>query len=149
VGAREGRTVEAACLCDRVMSRPVTALERCEAHGRQSPLTPLCQRGESWVPGWGILMDALSGAHPGRCPSFLTPYSTKVATDPEKRNRGIAVYLGFRYLGENSCNGACGSCPNCLIRITKGLFQLRNHVTPSHSPQATSGGNPGPGSWIM
>jgi len=33
-------------------SCPVAGLERCEAHGRKPPLTPLCQRGESGPPGW-------------------------------------------------------------------------------------------------
>ncbi len=64
-----------------------------EAHGRKSPLTPLCQRGESGAPGQRILMDVISGTHPGMCPSFLTPHSTKVATDPKPANLLVCGYL--------------------------------------------------------
>ena len=53
-----------------------------EAHGRQSPLTPLGQRGESSAPGQRILMDVIRGAQAGMCRSFLTPHSTKFAPDP-------------------------------------------------------------------
>jgi len=52
VGDRGGRTVEGESSRDRGISRPVAALGLCEAHGRQSPLTPLCKRGESRAPGW-------------------------------------------------------------------------------------------------
>jgi len=54
-----------------------------EAPGRKSPLTPLCQRGESGAPGQRILIGVISGAHPGMGPSFLTPHPTKFATDPK------------------------------------------------------------------
>ncbi len=48
----------------------------------KSPLAPLCQRGEPGAPGQRTWMNVISGAHPGMCPSFLTPHSTKFATDP-------------------------------------------------------------------
>ncbi len=64
-----------------------------EAHGRKSPLTPLCQRGESVAPGQRILMDVIGSTHPGMCPSFLTPHSTKVATDPKPANLQVCGYL--------------------------------------------------------
>ncbi len=48
------------------------------AREKISPHPSLSKRGIR-----GIWMDGISGAYPGRCPSFLTPHSTTFAPDPE------------------------------------------------------------------
>jgi len=50
--------------------------------GFRFTIPPFFQRGESGAPGQRTRMDLISGAHPDLCPSFLTPHSTKFATDP-------------------------------------------------------------------
>ena len=65
---------------------------RCLARGAREKISPhpsLSKRGirRTW-------MDVISGAHPGMCPSFLTPHSTKFATDPESPRVCLRGFTG-------------------------------------------------------
>ncbi len=86
------------------------------AREKISPHPSLSKRGI-----WCIWMDVISGAHPGMCPSFLTPHSAKVATDPFFSDAFVAPSISFSPLGRgkgegeypvrrNKANRDCKSC---------------------------------------